>query len=58
MICPQCQNLYPPHYKECVKCCIPLVVEKPKKPQPKKEAEDVEAITPYVEMSELKVGEY
>lgn len=28
MICPSCQNLYPPHYKECIKCDIELVKEK------------------------------
>lgn len=28
MICPQCENIYPSHYKKCIECGAELVKEK------------------------------
>ncbi|MFW9601817.1 MAG: hypothetical protein ACMV1B_05810 [Prevotella sp.] len=46
MICPSCQNLYPPHYKKCIKCDVELVKEK-FAPQDK-EVETVEPVSALV----------
>lgn len=49
--CLICENLYPPHYKECPICKNHLVAEK-FAPQVE-EIEEVEPITAYVEFTEL-----
>ena len=46
MIYPSCQNLYPPHYKKCIKCDVELVKEK-FAPQDK-EVETVEPVSALV----------
>lgn len=51
MICPQCENIYPSHYKKCIKCNAELVKER-FAPQIE-EIEEVEPITAYVEFTEL-----
>lgn len=51
MKCLICENLYPPHYKECPICKNNLVPEK-FAPQVE-EIEEVEPITAYVEFTEL-----
>lgn len=50
--CLICENLYPPHYKECPICKNKLVKEV-FAPQIK-EVETVEEITPFIEFTELK----
>ena len=50
--CLICENLYPPHYKECPICKNNLVQEK-FVPQIE-EMEEVEEITPFIEFTELK----
>lgn len=52
MKCLICENLYPPHYKECHICKNHLVREE-FAPQIK-EVETVEEITPFIEFTELK----
>ena len=49
--CLICENLYPPHYKECPICKNNLVREE-FAPQVE-EIEEVEPITAYVEFTEL-----
>ena len=50
--CLICENLYPPHYKKCIKCNIELVKEK-FAPQ-EKEVEIVEEVTPYAVNGDIK----
>ena len=57
MKCPnkQCECIAPSHYRLCPKCGTKMIKEV-FFPQIE-EIEEVEDITPYVEMSEIKVGE-
>jgi len=52
MICPECKNIYPAHYKKCIKCNAELVKEK-FAPQDTEEQEVKELITPFVEFTPL-----